>query len=96
MTNHETQQVASWLEGPEVRPGLELLVRSWNDHELLGIDLADQLRELVTKQASKVSLERNLIAVDWAQLAEKYAEEIVQVDEDELIRRREAIEAAGR
>lgn len=88
MTSNATKLVAQWLERNGVRPQLERLVRAWNVHELLGIDLADQLRDLVREQADKASVDVPLDEVDWSLLAERYAQEICGVDEDELTRRR--------
>lgn len=73
-----------------MRPHLETLVRAWNTAELLGIDLADQLRDIVKESAAKGGvLITDLNEVDWSLLAERYAEEICGVDEAELTRRRE-------
>lgn len=88
VTATATQAVAEWFESAEMKPQLDTLVQAWNVHDLLGIDLADQLREVVTAQLHKANLGRvSLGDVDWNFLAEKYADEICGVDEDELLRR---------
>lgn len=87
-----TETVSRWLESPENRPQVEKLVLKWNELQLLGIDLADQLHEL-----ARTRFERNgkrpdydLNEVDWSYLAENYALEICGVTEEELTRRRES------
>lgn len=94
MTSETAEQVARWLASDGVRPDIERLVNAWNEHELLGIDLADQIRELVTGQASKVGVDPSALEseVDWSELAEDLAQDICGVDEAELIRRRERFE----
>ena len=89
MISNATEQVASWFESNGVRAQLEKLVHAWDAYDLLGIDLADQLRQMVEKQATKAGIDAPLDDVDWSLLAERYAEEIAGVDEAELIRRRE-------
>jgi len=90
VASNPTEQVAQWFESDTMRQHLETLVRAWNASELLGIDLADQLRDIVQESAAKGGVTiTNLNGVDWSLLAERYAEEICGVDEDELTRRRE-------
>lgn len=85
-----TEVVSRWLEQPEKRMQLEKLVRTWDDLKLLGIDLADQLRELVRVRLAKEGREHqiDLDKVDWLFLAEQYAFEIRGITEEELTRRR--------
>lgn len=86
-TTAETERVADWLSSPSVYPGFEKIVHAWNDSELLGIDLADEIESLA-RSNQKGSSDLDLSKVDWNELAEHYAQEICGVDEDELIRRR--------
>ncbi len=84
--NPETEAVADYLESPAMKQSLVRLVNDWNDLELLGIDLADQIQKMTTMhQPVGVDLQH----VDWNQLADHYAEKIAAVGEDELTRRRE-------
>ena len=80
-----TAQVATYLDREDVQPQLLRLVAVWNDLELLGVDLADQIEKMVRNTAG-AGLE--LGDVDWNQLAEHYALQIAAVDEAELTRRR--------
>lgn len=82
----ETEAVYRLLEQAEVKSEIETLVLSWNEHELLGINLADDLQELVTRMLAKVN---------WSQLAEHYAKEIAGFDEDELTRRHDSYKDRG-
>lgn len=89
--NEATQAVRAYFERSEVKPQLEVLCREWNEHELLGIDLADSLRRVFEEVAkeSPTTSPFSLDEVDWNQLAEIFAYEICGITEDDLIRRRE-------
>lgn len=84
-----TEQVARYFAMESVRPHLVRLIRSWNTAELLGTDLANDLRDLVREQADKANIDVPLDEVDWNELAERYARDICGVDDDELERRLE-------
>lgn len=84
----ETKLVARWLEAAPVRPAVVRLTRVWDDLDLLGIDLADQLEALVRGRQRHAPI--NFDLVDWGLLAERYAYEICGVTEEELTRRRVA------
>lgn len=87
-----TAQVARWLESVEVKPHLERLVSEWNALELLGIDLADQIRQMAETSIKHPDPVIDFNDVNWAELAEHYASEICGVNEEELTRRRKRAE----
>lgn len=88
MANEATEQVARYFDSDGVRPHIEELCETWNASELLGIDLADQLRDFLREQAAKADIDASLDEVDWNYLAEHYASSICGIDEEELTRRR--------
>lgn len=89
--NEQTARVDGWLMDDAARAIVERLVWEWNQSEGLGVDLADELRDLVEERLkadhSPRGVRRLLHKVSWNQLAEQYALRIVGVDEPELERR---------
>lgn len=88
VANEATEQIARYFDSDGVKPHVERLLNTWNDAELLGSVLADQLREFAEEQMTKANINASLDEVDWNELADHYAE-TVGVDEDELQRRYE-------
>lgn len=81
-----TQQAKAYFERDDIKPHLISLVQAWDTNELLGSDLADQLRGLYEEN---VKTDGEVAMIDWNELAEVFAEEVTGVTEEELTRRRE-------
>lgn len=91
--NEATARVHSWLSAEGVWSVIVRVVRAWNEAGLLGVELADELQDLTRKTLREEVPEEEMIdatlaTVEWNQLAEHYAHEIVGVGEAELTRRR--------
>ena len=84
-TNTHTAEMFEVLTSKEMLPKTTELVGAWNELELLGIDLADQLEKLM---AGKTQYDD----INWSEIAEQLALQLVGVNEDELIRRRKRYE----
>lgn len=85
--NEETKAVVSWLEEDDNRVQLQRVVEAWNEMGLLGVDLADQIYLMTSRTIPRLASKR----VNWNEVAEHFALEMVSVDEEELTRRRLAL-----
>lgn len=91
--NDDTALVDYWLRRSEdVWAIIRRLVFAWDIGEGLGIELADELQDLVTLRLSEIAtpkhVRRKLRKVNWQQLAEQYALEFVGISEADLSLRR--------
>lgn len=91
--NDDTALVDYWLRrDDDVWQIIRRLVYAWDAGEGLGIELADELQDLVTLRLTEVAepayVRAKLGKVSWNQMAEQYAQEFVGLSETDLSMRR--------